>query len=133
MKPVTFPSCFPLFFVLRLLAGRLVLHRHVRVVAVLASSTSRSCISASARLYSFGNTLTNFWRARPRCPAVLARALAAGPAVVVLQQLLQLRFVGLVAVQILRCTLACLLGRGQHASSDTIERLQRLANWPSSS
>ena len=35
----------------------------LRRCRALASSTSRSCISASARLYSFGNTFTNFVRA----------------------------------------------------------------------
>ena len=132
MKPVILPIVRP---------SLLALH------ALRAGGRSRggaarfAYISASARRYSFGNTLTNFARARVPVVEDRERARAAGEAQVPLDQLAQQRLVGASGV-----AQSSLAGGGELAprpcacsasastgSSATIAVLQRVANVPSSS
>ena len=121
MKPVTLPiaassrSVLPAYFGALIFAALRALGLGDRVLGRAAARISPSAviafrlISASARLYSFGNTLTNL-RARLG-PVVedLARAQAPGPLVVVLDQRLQQHLVGLLAVpdRRARATVSC--------------------------
>ena len=76
------------------------------------SIACRSARSPSARLYSFGNTLTNLPRDSDPVVHDVARAQRTGPLVVVFDQLLQDGFVRLAVVPVRLVGLV--LGRAQH-------------------
>src|SRR6218665_2593228 len=100
MKPVTFPMMLiPSIACVRLayLAGTVAFFAVLWALVVATVAALRALISPSARLYSLGNTFTNLPRDWGQVSSS-SRALAAGPAVVLFKQLLQLGLVALVPV-----------------------------------
>ena len=132
MKPVIFPMILRSSFSVRLQRQPSCFIATWALLPLLAASTSRSYISASARLYSFGKTLTNLVRAVAQLSSSSRARLLPVQRLCSSSSFLQQRLVGLVLVQPGLAAAFC-SAAVPTCSSDTMEVLQRLANSPSSS